>query len=683
MIPTTETLLSWLKPEATPQELEAIKLLKPGDYEIYSSKLDQMVLEARETFIRMGVSGMIRGGDLGIGLFTRGGDLVSASVGTFMHVLGCQMPVKFIVKNYLDDPTTRIKEGDIFYFSAAQYGGFHNPDQMAIMPVFANGDLVAWTSAIAHQPETGAIEPGGQPITAKTRYEEGAGVPPIRIGENYQIRSDMIEMFNNFCRTPRMQELDLRARVAGCDRLRARIQELARDKGNAFLFGLFRKMILVAEEGARSKIREWNDGTYRAVNFGDVLGIEEGLYRFCVTVRKEGERVLVDFTGTSPEHDAGSYHGVGHGMPGWVALILYNYYFYDLPVSSGPFASFEFIVPQGCILRPGPEAAISNHPPLCGTMLTSLYNIFAKMLFASPLRESVIAPCSTGAALIVSGISQHGSRFANILNYPLNTGGQGARSDMDGMDAFGFHMCPNSKASDFDEVEEEHPFIHLFPGLQKDSCGFGKYRSGAGTLQAYIARGAPQIMYTTTGRETRINISSGLFGGYPAPAKFGLEIKNSNVLQKMKRGDKDIPTNFRDLITERTIEGEYRFEPNMRKSRLVKEGDIWTNPVGGTGGYGDVLERDPALVMADLKYEIISHWTAKNIFKVVYDPETLKVDYQKTGELRQKEREDRIKRGKPYREFEKEWMEKKPAERILKYYGSWPEARKVREPVRV
>jgi len=684
MIPETETLLEWLKPKLTSRELEARELLKPGDYEVYSTKLEQIVLEARETFVRMGVSGMIRGGDIGIGLFTPEGDLVTASVGTFMHVLGCQLPVKFIVNNYMDDPTVGIKEGDIFYTNEALYGGFHNPDQMAIMPIFSRGELIGWSGAIAHQPETGGIEPGGMPTTARTKYEEGLRVPPIKIGENCKIRSDMIEMFTNFIgRAPRMQELDMRARVAGADRLRLRIQELARDTGNDLLLGLSAKMITTVEEAVKSKTREWNDGTYRSVNFGDVLGQEEGLFRFYITLHKEGTHVVFDFTGTSPEHDAGSYHAVGHGIPGWVALILLNYYFPEMPISSGVLANFDFIVPKGSILRPGPDAAVSNHPPLCGVMLTSVYNVLAKMLFSSPLRQFVVAPCSTGAGINISGVNQSGTRFADMLNYPLNTGGQGARTDMNGMDAFGFHMSPNSKASDLDEVEEARPLLHLFQNLQKDSSGFGKYRSGAGTTQAYIVYGVPTMFYTTTGRETRIHISTGLFGGYPPSAKFGVEVRNSNVLEKMRRGDKDIPTNLRELITDRTIEGEYIFEPNMRPTRMLKEGDIFTNPVGGTGSYGDALEADPIQVMEDIRKEITSHWAAQNIYKIVYDIETLQVNYSKTKELRQRERLERLRRGKPYEEFQREWLQRKPPERTLKYYGSWPDAKKVREIVRL
>jgi len=81
--------------------------------------------------------------------------------------------------------------------------------------------------------------------------------------------------------------------------------------------------------------------------------------------------------------------------------------------------------------------------------------------------------------------------------------------------------------------------------------------------------------------------------------------------------------------------------------------------------------------MKDLREQIISHWTAQNVYHVVYDPHTLRADHTGTEERRRRERADRIQRGKPYALFEPEWSAKKPREEILRLYGSWPDARPV------
>ena len=144
MFPERQTLLDWIKPEPpSPDELEYMKLLKPGDYEIYSDRLDSILLEAREVFIRTGLSSMLRSGDLIVGIYTPAGDMVCASCGTFLHAALSLLPIKFTIKNWLPDPTVGVREGDIFYCNEALYGGMHNPDQIAFMPVFHNGELIA------------------------------------------------------------------------------------------------------------------------------------------------------------------------------------------------------------------------------------------------------------------------------------------------------------------------------------------------------------------------------------------------------------------------------------------------------------------------------------------------------------------------------------------------------------
>ena len=96
-----------------------------------------------------------------------------------------------------------------------------------------------------------------------------------------------------------------------------------------------------------------------------------------------------------------------------------------------------------------------------------------------------------------------------------------------------------------------------------------------------------------------------------------------------------------------------------------------------------MLEREPQAVVDDVRNELVSDWIARNVYHVVYDVETWTADEEKTRELRQKEREDRIRRGKKYDEFEKEWLKQQPPEDQLDYYGSWPDAEVVNPIIRI
>ena len=332
---STATMVQWLKPEPVGEtEKRWVDQLEPGDYEIYDEKLNNILDEAREIFVRSGVTNLLTAGDLIVAIYTANGDLANASAGTYLHcVTGC-LPVKYVMFKYFTDPSVRVEEGDIFYTNEARYGGIHNPDQMAFMPVFHDGDLIAWTAALAHQPETGAIEPGGMPILARSRSDEGMKLTPIKIGQDYRIKRDLLDMMVNFIdRSPRMQEIDTRARVTGADRLRVRVQELAMAKGSDFVRGLLRKLVMEAEESARRRIARWNDGTYRAVAFADTIGREPALVRGMLTATKRGDSIHMDFTGTSPENDS-SYNAFPHIVAAHAAIFIFAYPFHDLPASN-------------------------------------------------------------------------------------------------------------------------------------------------------------------------------------------------------------------------------------------------------------------------------------------------------------------------------------------------------------
>ncbi|MFC2014779.1 hypothetical protein ACFLUP_02165 [Chloroflexota bacterium] len=180
-------------------------------------------------------------------------------------------------------------------------------------------------------------------------------------------------------------------------------------------------------------------------------------------------------------------------------------------------------------------------------------------------------------------------------------------------------------------------------------------------------------------------VGQGLFGGYAPNTLPSVSIENSNLLELMANGEKYIPTSPEEIIKEKIIKGEYNLpgSANSRPPRLAYEGSLSAGGGIGGKGYGDVLERESQAVVDDIRNEIVSDWIARNVYKVAYDAETWIADEEKTQELRQREREDRLNRAKSYAVFEKEWLKKKPPEDQLNYYGSWPDAKMVRPIIRI
>src|ERR1700690_4387127 len=458
-IPTLAEKLAWLKPApASEHEIDCAAKIPQGDYEIGVQITNDILDEAMEVFVRSSRSYFGLSGDSMVALSPAGGDLINASCGTYLHAIIQPIVIKFILKYYEKNPG--IRDGDIWYTNDALYGGIHNPDQVALMPIFYKGQLLAWGSAALHTTETGAIEPGGMPVSAKSRFEEGLNLPPIKIGENFEIRQDFLEFYTVYgLRAPAMFISDLRARCTTADRVRVRLLELVEKRGENYLTGLLRKMQDTAEVGARKKIKDLPDGKFRTVVFNDAIGYTPALVRSCyLTLIKDGGRLIFNFEGTSPENPS-SYNVHTQAVVGHIANFMYEYIFHDLPICSSTFAPFDFIFPEGIILNPDKMAATSCCVYIGMQTRCATHNCFAKMMFSTKTGWSQVAstPGSQHCAQICSGHSQWKLAVSDVLSFSLNTQGQGGRSTMDGIDAYGFAWCAFGRAPDCEQIEGEVP----------------------------------------------------------------------------------------------------------------------------------------------------------------------------------------------------------------------------------
>jgi len=667
-------LLSWITPKEAPDEVQRLAgEIGSGDYEVYMHKIDAALDEAHSVFTKTGVSSMLKAGDVVVGVHNRRGDLVSASCGTYLHGPVAQLPVKFLIQRFLEgDSNVTVEPGDIFYTNEALTGGIHPEDQMAIMPIFHDGTLIAWATAALHQPETGAIEPGGMPETARTRYDEGMRLTPIKIAEDYEIRDDLMDMMKNFImRAPQMQETDVHARCTTVDVIRKRIQELAAEAGGDFVRGLFQKAIDTAETGARNIVSSLNDGTYRSVAFFDNIGAEEALMKISLTVEKQGDEILFDFSGTSPE--AGSYNSFAHAVPAYVASYLFPYVFYDLPVSTGAFTPFSFKIPDRSVLNANPEASVSQCV-LTGTVILSVcHDAFSRMLYATHPEKVAVAPDTHegGDGAYTVGVDRYGVQHANVGTFELNTKGGGARAHKDGVNALGFSYAPWGKSRNIEEMEDVGVSLTYAASHLPDSGGAGKYRGGNGTQLLNVIVSDHPASAGGGGKGNHIPNNTGLFGGYAEASLLKAYVRNTDILERLEAGE-DVPTDVRELVSERAVDGDYVMTKLGGESQQFEKGDTLIGLTGGAGGLGDPLERDPEAVREDLAQGLTTEWTVENVYHVAI--EDGKIDHEATERLREAERERRKRRGKPFEEFQAEWRTKQPPQDILEHYGDWPEA---------
>jgi len=59
----------------------------------------------------------------------------------------------------------------------------HTNDWLVLVPIFYEDELVGWSSQFGHQMDAGGPLPGSLPTGAKTIFEEGIIIPPLKIIE--------------------------------------------------------------------------------------------------------------------------------------------------------------------------------------------------------------------------------------------------------------------------------------------------------------------------------------------------------------------------------------------------------------------------------------------------------------------------------------------------------------------
>jgi N-methylhydantoinase B/oxoprolinase/acetone carboxylase alpha subunit len=147
-----------------------------------------------------------------------------------------------------------------------------------------------------------------------------------------------------------------------------------------------------------------------------------------------------------------------------------------------------------------------------------------------------------------------------------------------------------------------------------DSPGAGMHRGGAGVrLEVeFLGRGEIITMESSRTREGTPGIRGGGSG--------------SRQRQQRRRADGV-------LETIGGLDDEGNWLPQMLGGVAFQPGDAFVFHSGGGGGWGDPKKRDPRLVAADVRNEIVSRGVARDVYGVVLDDD-FSVDVEATAALR-------------------------------------------------
>ena len=664
-------------------DMEDVAMNKHDDPHLLNQVRGRVISALSESFRmveQMGAAPGAKWGDLVTAIFTASGDLSEISPAGIVTFAGvCQYPIKFINKYWTDDPSVGVRHGDGFIHNDSRYGGIHNTDQSMMMPVFHEGELVCWVSSTIHEGENGAIEPGGMPAKAESRFDEGLKMSPFRIVEDFQVKRDILTFLQNSVRDPKLQYEDVKVKLHACIRLMERVRSVIAEFGKDALVAYLRRNLEDTEAEVRRRITELPDGVVRFNTWIDSTLREPALVKIACAARVKGDRMCMDFRGSSPQLSNRSINAViGSTKVCFLTGVLQNIW-PDLPHNLGVLAAFDFETDPNSLIDANNEAPCAmSLLPMFRTITVATVS-FPKFIYGLPdgakarATVTIAGQYNQPATFVYGGLTQHMDVTGNFCA-DINGNGQGARENRDGEHSvsplFGF-MCDTGEQ---ELAEEELPMVRLIAQhLARDRVGWGKYRGGLGFEQMVTVRGTNMWGFMTGQSGSWFCSAPGLFGGYNCPAYPIGKVKDVNVFDwfAVEGNAARFPYGIVELMNEQPIEGaRYLTADAGMTFELVEEGEIYMICQGAGAGYGDVLEREPEAVMKDLREDLISHESARDIYHVVYDARTLIVDVEATAKARADEREARKARGRKYADFVADWVTETPS-LDLPYYGSW------------
>ncbi len=161
------------------------------------------------------------------------------------------------------------------------------------MPVFWEGEIVAFAACMAHWQDVGGTLDG---MTTDI-YSEGLQVPVVKAFRKGEVNEELMDIIRMNVRIPERAMGDLRAQIAAVKTGEKRFLELLRKYGRDGVLDGIEAILDHSEAAARDAVRSIPDGVYEAESFMDDDGIDHGQripIRVKVTV--DGDRMTIDLT---------------------------------------------------------------------------------------------------------------------------------------------------------------------------------------------------------------------------------------------------------------------------------------------------------------------------------------------------------------------------------------------------
>lgn len=478
--------------------------------------------------------------DFSCALFTSEGE--SFAFGTHIPVHLGAMPLS--VKTALSEIS--FDKGDMVILNDPYRGGTHLPDITLIAPVFLDNKIAFFAANRAHHSDVGGMHAGSMPLSSEI-FQEGIIIPPLKLLKKDRLDQEILQLILANVRTPAERQGDLLAQIAANKRGIQRIEENIEKYGFDHIDSHARFLIDYTERIFKSLIRDLPGGEHSFEDFLDDDGFFEKDIAIKVCVRVEKERIIIDFSGSSPQVKGGinTNEAITYSA---VLYVLTTLLAEDIPINSGIMRPVSLVLP--------PQSIVNAAKPggLAGGNVETSQRIVDVLLGA--LAKAVPGKIPAASQGTMNNISFGGEGFAY---YETMGGGAGAISGAHGASGVHTHMT-NSLNTPIEALEISFPIQIERYCLRRGSGGKGRFNGGDGLVRRYRFL---QDAHVSILSERRRKSPYGLQGGEPGKG-------GENVLLR-----KDEKTGKR-----------HRIRLGSKVNVDIRAGDVLVIKTPGGGGYG-------------------------------------------------------------------------------------------------
>lgn len=468
-------------------------------------------------------------------------------------------------------------------------GGSHLSDVGLVMPIFYEGELVAFSANKAHWTEVGGKDPGSWTTDSTEIFQEGLQLPCVKLYNAGVLNEAVVDIIKANVRFPDMSIGDMWAQVAALRTGEKRFVELCDKYGKAIVMDSIEHLLTHGEQLSRQEIAKLPNGVYEASDFIDDDGIGNGPFPVKVKVTITDDEFICDFRGSHPQV-LGPVNCSYTALVSAVRVIFLAATNPSQDVNDGVFRPLKIIADERSIFSAERPAAVSTY--------------WETMLYGADLVWKALAPVvpqrlNAGHLLSVCGVvlsGVHQDTNEPFLITEPTAGGWGAGDGLDG--ATGQFCIGDGETYNVPvEVAETRYGVMVDEySLRTDGAGAGEYRGGTGCIRSYRAMTDGQTFTATFGRHKYL--PWGFKGGHNG-SRNQFEIVKANG---------DVAGPF----------GKYARFP-------LQKGDVVRLMTATGGGFGNPLRRPSDKVALDAKNGYISIDQAKDVYGVLLDPDTYEV----------------------------------------------------------